>query len=316
MAETTIDQTNFHFSNQKGLYHGKVRDVYDFGDSLLFIATDRYSAFDRNLALIPHKGQLVTAISRWWFDKTSHIIKNHVTDYPDVHATLGKKYKVVPVEIVIRGYITGVTATSLWHNYSQGQRNFGEFTLPDGLHKNQKLPNAVLTPTTKFEKHDRPLTPQEAIDEDLIGATLWEQAKKIALDLFAFGQKTAETKGLILVDTKYEFGTDEQGNLVLIDEIHTPDSSRYWLADSYKASLAKNVEPDNYDKEYLRLWYKARFDPYKDKTAPNISVKIINELSGRYVEVYERLSGKKFKPSYESLVQIEANVTKALGKKS
>jgi len=316
MAEPTIDQTDFHFPGQKGLYHGKVRDVYDFGESLLFIATDRYSAFDRNLALIPHKGQLVTAISRWWFDKTSHIIKNHVTGYLDAHATLGKKYKVMPIEMVVRGYITGVTATSLWHNYSQGQRDFGEFTLPDGLQKNQKLSKPVLTPTSKFEEHDRPLTPREAVDEGLIDVKLWNQAKKIALELFTFGQKTAKAKGLILVDTKYEFGTDDKGNLVLIDEIHTPDSSRYWLADSYKTNLAKNEEPDNYDKEYLRLWYKSRFDPYKDKTAPKAPTKIINELSKRYVEVYERLCGKKFKPADRSLAQIEANLTKALGNKS
>lgn len=311
-----LEETNFKLPNQTGLYHGKVRDVYDLGDSLLFVATDRYSAFDRNLALVPNKGQLVTAVSRWWFEQTSHITKNHVKSYPDPNVTWGNKYKVIPIEMVVRGYITGVTNTSLWHTYSNGQRDFGIFTLPEGLKKNQKLPEPVLTPTTKFEKHDRPLTPEEAVKEGLLSKEQWDSLQKIALELFTFGQKKAEEKGLILVDTKYEFGEDEQGNIVLIDEIHTPDSSRYWFVDTYQEKLDKGEEPDNYDKEFLRLWYKEHGDPYDDsKDLPEAPTEIIEELSRRYVYVYEKLSGQKFESALgdgDLAGRIEANIKKAL----
>lgn len=313
---TTIDTTDFKFPGQVSLYHGKVRDVYDLGDSLMFVATDRYSAFDRNLALVPEKGQLVTSISRWWFEQTESIIKNHVKGYPDPNVTWGKKYKVIPIEMVVRGYMTGVTVTSLWHTYSSGQRDYGNFVLPDGLEKNHKLPKPVITPTTKFEAHDRPLTPEEAVKEGLVDALVWEKVQDIALALFTFGQKTALSKGLILVDTKYEFGMDENSNIVLIDEIHTPDSSRYWLADAYEKSLAEKKEPDNYDKEYLRLWFKNQGDPYKDKTMPDVPADIIDELSRRYIHVFEALSGEKFAKADESdvLKRIEASIVKNLEK--
>ncbi len=313
MGNKIISSTDFHFPGQASVHHGKVRDVYDFSDSLMLIATDRYSAFDRNLALVSHKGELLTAISRWWFEQTAPIINNHIKSYPDPNVVWCKKYKVLPIEMVVRGYITGVTNTSLWHNYNQGQRDFGNFTLPEGLHKNQKLPTPVLTPTTKFEEHDRPLSPQEAVDEGLVDAKLWQDVQAVALKLFRFGQKTAASRGLILVDTKYEFGLDEKNNLVLIDEIHTPDSSRYWRQDNYQAQINKGQEPDNYDKEFLRLWFKARFDPYKDKAAPKPSTSVINELANRYVYIYEHLTGQKFTPSGEEpLGRIEANVLRAL----
>lgn len=308
-----IDTTNFHFPGQKAVYNGKVRDVYDLGDSLLLVATDRYSAFDRNLALIEHKGELLTAISRWWFEQTQPIIQNHIIGYPDPNVAWCKKYKVVPIEMIVRGYISGVTNTSLWHNYSQGQRDFGDFVLPEGMHKNQKLPTPVLTPTTKFEKHDRPLTPKEAVAEGLIDADIWEQVQSAALKLFTFGQKTAEAKGLILVDTKYEFGLDDNGKVVLIDEIHTPDSSRYWLKDTYQERIDNGEEPDNYDKEFLRLWYKTRFDPYKDDVAPEPTAEILDELARRYIYVYEQLTGQKFVPATgDALSRINTNVRKVL----
>jgi phosphoribosylaminoimidazole-succinocarboxamide synthase len=316
MGDRVITGTDFNFPGQKNVYHGKVRDVYDLGESLLLVATDRYSAFDRNLAVIAHKGELLTAISQWWFEQTRFITKNHIKSYPDPNVAWCHKYKVIPVEMVVRGYITGVTNTSLWLNYSEGQRDFGDFKLPDGLSKNQKLPTPVLTPTTKFEKHDRPLMPKEAIKEGLISNELWNSLQNLSLELFNFGQKTAEAKGLILVDTKYEFGLDEQNNVVLIDEIHTPDSSRYWRADSYKQQIDKGQEPDNYDKEFLRLWYKSRFDPYKDKDAPKPSFATLNELVNRYTFIYERLSGITFTPdtSKDPLARIKSNVLKALAK--
>lgn len=317
MTGQLLKTTDFSFPSQVGLYHGKVRDVYDLGTSLVFVATDRYTAFDiHNLALVPHKGELVTAISHWWFDQTQHIIKNHVKSYPDPNVTWGEKYKVIPIEMVMRGYITGVTATSLWNTYSGGQRDFGNFTLPDGLQKNQKLPEPVATPTTKFEKHDRPLTPQEAVQEGLIDAKVWDQLQNLALRLFKFGQQKAAEKGLILVDTKYEFGTDEEGNIVLIDEIHTPDSSRYWRADSYEASLASGREPDNYDKEFLRLWFKQRSDPYKDNKLPTPPEEVLSEMTSRYIYVYEKLTGSPFlaAPADDDITKrIETNVLKALG---
>lgn len=311
-----LSSTNYKLPGQKAVYHGKVRDVYDMGDTLLFVTTDRYSAFDRNLALIPNKGALLTAITKWWFEQTKDIVNNHIIGYPDANVIWCKKYKVLPLEVVVRGYITGVTNTSLWHTYKNGQRDYGEFTLPNGLKKNNKLPKPVLTPTTKFESHDRNLTPEEAVKEGLIDKKVWQDVQKIALKLFTFGQEIAFKKGLILVDTKYEFGIDKNNNIVLIDEIHTPDSSRYWLASSYKERLENNLEPENYDKEYLRLWFKNKFDPYADKNAPVVPKDVIEELEKRYAFVYKQLSGKTFIPPKRNIISkdIEQNIIKALKK--
>lgn len=313
-----ISTTDFNFPGQNSVYHGKVRDVYDFHDSLLFVASDRYSAFDRILTEVPNKGQLLTATSKWWFEQTTSIVPNHIISYPDPNVAWGKKYKVIPIEMIVRGFITGVTNTSLWHTYSEGQRDYGDFTLPDGLQKNDPLPHPVLTPTTKFEEHDRNLTPAGAVAEGLIEAETWQQLQKIALELFNFGQKTAAEKGLILVDTKYEFGQDEDGNIVLIDEIHTQDSSRYWRASSYQASIAAGQEPENYDKEYLRIWYKNHFDPYSDADVPEIPAEIIKELEKRYIYVYEQLTGQTFVPAdtTDPIKRIEDNVLKALKEKT
>ncbi len=306
-----IDTTDFNFPGQKNVYHGKVRDVYDFDDHLLMVASDRYSAFDRVLALIPHKGELLTATSRWWFDQTKHIVSNHTEAFPDPNAMYCKKYSVIGIEMIVRGYITGVTNTSLWHTYSAGQRDYGVFTLPDGLKKNDPLPNPVLTPTTKFEAHDRNLTPEEAVKEGLLDAATWQELSRIALELFSFGQKTAAEKGLLLVDTKYEFGLDTDGNIILIDEIHTQDSSRYWLQETYQERIDAGQEPDNYDKEYLRLWFKDQFDPYADTPAPEVPAEKVAELTRRYTYVYEQLSGQTFVPSddQDALARIEKNVT-------
>lgn len=309
-----LSSTNYQLPGQKAVYHGKVRDVYDMGDTLLFVTTDRYSAFDRNLAVIPNKGALLSSITKWWFEQTKNIVNNHIISYPDANVIWCKKYKVLPLEVVVRGYITGVTNTSLWQTYDNGQRNYGEFMLPDGLKKNDELPHPVLTPTTKFEKHDRNLTPEEAVKEGLIDNKIWQDVQKIALKLFTFGQNIASKKGLILVDTKYEFGIDKDNSIVLIDEIHTPDSSRYWLANSYKERLQQNLEPENYDKEYLRLWFRDKFNPYKDKDAPVVPQKVINELEKRYKFVYKQLTGKTFIPPTRNNINkdIEQNILKAL----
>ncbi len=225
-----LEKTTFKNLGEK--YTGKVRDVYVQGDKIILISTDRYSAFDRNLALIPCKGQVLTQVSRFWFENTSNIVKNHVLDFPDPNVVVGKKCKVIPIEMVVRGYITGVTGTALWTLYSNGQRDFGDFTLPEGMKKNQKLEKPVLTPTTKAEDHDRPLTTADILKEEIVSKELWEKMSSTTLKLFQRGQEIALQHGLILVDTKYEFGLDENEELTLVDEIHTPDSSRYWQAGS------------------------------------------------------------------------------------
>jgi phosphoribosylaminoimidazole-succinocarboxamide synthase len=315
MSDAILEGTDFQLPGCRTVYHGKVRDVYDFDDRLMLVASDRYSAFDRILAAIPNKGALLTATSRWWFEQTAAIVPNHIISYPDPNVMECRKLERVPLEMVVRGYITGVTNTSLWHTYSEGQRDYGTFTLPEGLHKNDKLPEPVLTPTTKFEKHDRNLTPDEAVTEGLLHPDTWDTVSRIALELFTFGQKKAAEKGLLLVDTKYEFGVDADGRIVLIDEIHTQDSSRYWLGETYAACIAAGEEPDNYDKEFLRLWYKERFDPYTEGSAPpTVPDDIIAELERRYQFVYESLSGEKFAPSEDGDIarRIETNLTKRL----
>jgi phosphoribosylaminoimidazole-succinocarboxamide synthase len=272
---------------------GKVRDIYDRGDKLILIATDRHSSFDRIIAHIPWKGQVLNQVSNWWFAKTKDIIGNHVLAIPDPNATVAKKVKVVPVEAVMRGYLTGVTDTSIWTRYSAGQRAFGGLVLPDGMKKNERLPGPIFDPTTKEETHDRALTPSAMIAEGFITVELFERVKKAALAIFARGQEIAARQGLILVDTKYEFGLDENDELVLIDEIHTPDSSRYWQLASYLERFEKGEEPQYFDKEFLRLWFKDNCDPYKDEKLPAAPAELVAELSRRYIQMYEQLTGEK-----------------------
>jgi len=276
-------------------YIGKVRDVYSQDDKIILISTDRYSAFDRNLALVPCKGQVLTQVSRFWFENTSDIVKNHVLDFPDPNVVVGKKCKIIPIEMVVRGYITGVTGTSLWTLYNKGQRNFGDFVLPDGMKKNQKLDKPVLTPTTKSSEHDRPLSTADILKEKIVREDLWLKLSETAIRLFQRGQEIALARGLILVDTKYEFGLDENGELTLVDEIHTPDSSRYWQAHSYKERIEQGLEPENFDKEFLRLWFKEHCDPYNDKILPEAPALMVTELSRRYIQIFEQITGAKFK---------------------
>lgn len=287
-----LKETNFENLGEK--YVGKVRDVYQQKDKVILISTDRYSAFDRNLALIPCKGQVLTEVSKFWFENTGDIVKNHVLDFPDPNVVVAKKCKVLPIEMVLRAYITGVTGTSLWTLYKGGMRNFGDFTLPDGMYKNQKLDHAVITPTTKFEEHDRPLSSKDIIDSGYMTKEQWDKVSDIALKLFERGQEIALKRGLILVDCKYEFGLDENNEIILIDEIHTPDSSRYWQALTYKERISAGLEPENFDKEFLRLWFKDNCDPYKDKTLPEAPAEMVTELSRRYVKICEQITGKPF----------------------
>lgn len=291
MTEVLRD-TNFDFLGPKKT--GKVRDIYDQGDKLILITTDRHSSFDRIIAHIPWKGQVLNQVSAWWFDQTKDIVPNHVLETPDPNVTVARKYTMVPVEAVMRGYLTGVTDTSIWTRYSAGKRDFGGLVLPDGMKKNEKLPKAIFDPTTKEDAHDRSLTPAEMISEGFITAELFDLVKETALALFARGQEIAAKRGLILVDTKYEFGTDESGELVLIDEIHTPDSSRYWQIEGYTERMVKGEEPKSFDKEFLRLWFKQNCDPYKDATLPEAPADLVEELSRRYIQMYEQITGKVF----------------------
>lgn len=275
-------------------YRGKVRDTYDLGDKLLLITTDRQSAFDRVLANVPFKGQVLNLASAWWFEKTQHIVPNHVIAIPDPNVTIAKKCKVFPIEFVMRGFITGTTNTSLWTQYQKGVRNYCGNVLPEGLRKNQRLEKPLLTPTTKEEKHDRPISPKEIISEGWMTESDWLECSRIAMELFEFGVQTALKHGLILVDTKYEMGKDADGNIILIDEIHTPDSSRYWLANSFEERFANHQEPENIDKEFLRLWFTRNCDPYADAPLPKAPDELITTLSSRYIQLYEMITGSSF----------------------
>tara|TARA_B110000116_G_scaffold75440_1_gene65513 strand:- start:1284 stop:2270 length:987 start_codon:yes stop_codon:yes gene_type:complete len=287
---------------------GKVRDQYDLKELLALITTDRQSAFDRVLAAIPFKGQVLNLTSAWWFDQTKHIIGNHVVNVADPNVIIAKKCKVFPIEFVVRGFITGSTSTSLWTVYNNGDREYCGNKLPEGLKKNEKLKKNMLTPTTKEEHHDRPISPEEIVSENWMTQEDWDYCSQKALELFEFGQKKAEESGLVLVDTKYEMGKDEGGNILLIDEIHTPDSSRYWIAETYEERMSNGQEPQNIDKEFLRLWFVDNCDPYNDKEIPPAPNDLVIELSSRYIYLYETITGSVFPfPDHGKTVQGRIN---------
>ncbi len=273
---------------------GKVRDQYDLGNKVALITTDRQSAFDRVLASVPFKGQVLNLTSAWWFEQTKDIIPNHVIDIPDPNVTLAKKCVVFPIEFVVRGYITGSTSTALWTVYNNGDREYCGNTLPEGLVKNQKLEANMLTPTTKEEHHDRPIAPDEIVSEGWMTKKDWDYCSYKAQELFSFGQKKAAENGMILVDTKYEMGRDADGTIRLIDEIHTPDSSRYWIAETYDERMAVGENPQNIDKEFLRLWFVDNCDPYNDETLPDAPEELVAELASRYIYLYETIAGVAF----------------------
>ncbi len=283
-------------------YPGKVRDTYDLGDGrLLLITTDRQSGFDRMLGAVPFKGQVLNRTSLYWFEATKGMIENHVLSSPHANVVIAQKCRVLPIEFVVRGYLTGSTDTSIWTQYQKGMRSFDGQLLPDGMKKNQPLRENILTPTTKEAKHDRPITAAEIIAEGWLTAAEWEFCSAKALELFAFGQKVAADRGLILVDTKYEFGVAPNGQILLIDEVHTPDSSRYWLADSYDERVAAGQEPNMIDKEFFRLWFRERCDPYKDAELPVPPDELIAELASRYVQLFERITDNSFVPDMRPL---------------
>jgi phosphoribosylaminoimidazole-succinocarboxamide synthase len=307
-ADNCLEDTSF--LNLPNPRRGKVRDSYDLGDRIVLITTDRQSAFDRVLASIPFKGQVLNQVSAFWFEKTSDIVANHVLDIPDPNVTVGKKCTVFPIEFVMRGYLTGSTSTSAWTQYDKGIRDICGNILPDGMVKNQPFDTPILTPTTKAEDHDESISAKQIVEQGIIDAETWDKLSSIAFALFKRGQKIARDNGLILVDTKYELGRDESGQIVLIDEIHTPDSSRYWIADSYEQRLAEGKEPENIDKEFLRLWFKDHCDPYNDEMLPPAPEELVVELSSRYIKLFEMITGQEF--SVESDMPIEDRIQKNL----
>jgi phosphoribosylaminoimidazole-succinocarboxamide synthase len=298
-------------------YAGKVRDNYDLADGRrIIIATDRLSAFDRILTAIPLKGQVLTQIARFWFDRTCDICPNHVIEYPDPNVLVCRRLTILPVEIVVRDYLTGTTATSIWPMYKAGRRELYGIRFPDDLRENQRLPQTIITPTTKARDgaHDEPLTAAEIVGRGLLSAAQWEEASRLALALFGRGRALARERGLILVDTKYEFGFDKSGDIVLADEIHTPDSSRYWLADSYPARFAAGEWPESFDKDFVRNWVAARCDPYRDPL-PAIPPEIVLEAARIYIEAGETITGERFmlpRPGLPVLDRIRGNLQRYL----
>jgi phosphoribosylaminoimidazole-succinocarboxamide synthase len=267
---------------------GKVRDIYTLDDKRLLITTDRISAFDRILGLIPYKGQVLNQLSAWWFEQTADIVENHMISLPDPNVMLVKEAKTLPIEVVVRGYITGVTSTSLWTMYAAGEREPYGIRLPDGLKKNDKLPEPIITPTTKAEHgHDEAITSQQIVEQGLVNADIWAEVQEKAIAVFKRGQALADKAGLILVDTKYEFGLID-GKVALIDEIHTPDSSRYWTKASYAAG-----SPENISKEFLREWFKAQGYTGEGEI-PQMPAEFVAEVAARYIEVYETITGQAF----------------------
>lgn len=290
-----LDKTDFPQLGER--YDGKVRDVYldkAHGRRIL-ITTDRVSAFDHILGLIPYKGQALNQLAGWWFEQTADIVPNHVIDIPDPNVTIGREAEPIPIEVVVRGYITGVTKTSLWYQYSNGNRSPYGIDLPDGMQKYDQLPQPIITPTTKAAQgeHDMPVTREEILEQQIVPTARWEEIETVAIALFKRGQAIAAKAGLILVDTKYEIGLID-GQLTLIDEIHTPDSSRYWIAESWgKDGDGANKEPENFDKEFLRKWYAAQ--GYRgDGIPPQMPDLFRATVAGRYIEAYEKLTGKMF----------------------
>lgn len=281
-----------------GHYKGKVRENYDLADGRrIIIATDRLSAFDIILTSIPFKGEILTQTARYWFEETADVCPNHVLEYPDPNVVVGTRLDILPVEIVVRGYLAGTTSTSILTRYKRGERDMYGIRLPDGLRDNEKLAEPVITPTSKAANggHDEPLSRAEILDQGLLTEAQWDTVSGYALKLFARGQARAAERGLILADTKYEFGTDKNGTIILADEIHTPDSSRYWIAGSYEQALANGTRPESFDKDFIRSWVAARCDPYKDPV-PKIPDEIVEQASRVYVQAYQAITGKEFLP--------------------
>ena len=293
LLPNALKETNLPLPNKTS---GKVRDWYDLPDGKrLIVTTDRLSAFDKILASVPYKGQVLNQLSAWWFEQTKDIIPNHIVALPDPNAAMVNVAEPFLVEVIVRGYITGVTATALWYRYSLGERNIYGYDFPEGLQKNATLPEPIITPTTKggATGHDERLTCAEVVEKGLLDKQTWDQVQAAALAIFKRGQEIANKAGMILVDTKYEFGRAADGSVLLIDEVHTPDSSRFWKADTYEELFTAGEAPENFDKEFVRIAYAQK--GYRgDGDAPSMPVELWSSASERYITIYELLTGKTF----------------------
>ncbi len=294
---TAIGETNFPPLGE--LRRGKVRDIYDGSEGMFLVATDRVSAFDRVITTIPFKGFILTAVAKFWFERTTHIVKNHLIDVPHPNIMRVKKLKPFEVEMVVRGYITGVTSTSLWTLYHAGGRVIAGNKLLEGLRKNQQLPEPIVTPSTKAAAgmHDETVSPEELVCRGVLPEVVYKNLSRISIDLFDFGTKWCRRQNLILVDTKYEFGLDNEGEVTLMDEIHTPDSSRFWDATSYEENFAAGRDPVEFDKEYIRRWLQNEGFSGDPPTVPD-EVRV--EAALKYIDAYEKITGTTFTPPYDN----------------
>jgi phosphoribosylaminoimidazole-succinocarboxamide synthase len=271
------------------LYTGKARDVIDLGEEILITVTDRISAFDRVLALIPSKGEILSRVSLWWFDRTRDVCPNHIKAVLSARTTVVRKVKIIPIEVVVRGYLTG----SAWRDYSAGKAVSG-VRLPPGLRKDQAFETPLITPSTKEASgHDQPVSEQEIVERGIVSGDLWSKVREKAVALFRRASEIAASRGLILVDTKYEFGLLPGGELVIADELHTPDSSRYWYAAAYQENFQAGGGQRQLDKEYFREWLIAQ-GYMGDGQAPFIPDSVREGVSRRYIEAYEAIIGEKF----------------------
>ncbi len=284
-----------------GRQSGKVRESWPLtGDQRLLVTTDRLSAFDRVIGTVTHKGQVLNQLAAWWFEQTSDIVANHVVSLPDPNALIAVDAKPLPVEVIVRGRLTGSTSTSVLPRYLAGERRLYGYDLPDGLEPHGPLPTPLITPTTKAEKggHDEPVTCDEVTELGLVESALWDQVQDAAMALFMRGTEVAAEAGFVLADTKYEFGLDPAGGLVVIDEMHTPDSSRFWLESTLADRLADGKTPESFDKEPVRLALRA-VGYTGDGSPPQMDDEVWESASARYVEIYERLTGENFVPGQQ-----------------
>lgn len=309
-AELNNTMEDTDFADMPAIEKGKVRDWLKQGNKRVLVATDRISAFDCVLGTIPFKGQVLNQLAAFWFDLTKGIVPNHVVDVPDPNVMVVNECEQLPLEFVVRGYITGVTKTSAWYNYENGVRDFCGNKLPDGLIKNQKLDKPILTPTTKHEKHDRPISKDEAISEGLIDSKTFDEAARICFKLYDCAVEHAEFRGLIFVDTKYEIGR-LNGELVVSDEVNTPDSSRYWFKDTYAELFAAGEEQRKLDKEYVREWLAAQ-GFRGDGAPPRLTDDVRVEASKRYIQAYEIITGKEFTFTDEPVRERVGKILKSL----
>lgn len=300
LCERTLIRTNFSELGRR--VEGKVRDNYVGEDQRTIVVTDRVSCFDVVVGTIPLKGQVLNQLAAFWFEKTEDLVPNHLISVPDPNVSVVRECEILPVEFVYRGYLTGVTSTSIWYAYSRGAEVYCGHKLPKGMRKHQKLPEPLLTPTTKAPKggHDELTSREQIIERGIMSEERFDAIAELGASLFAAGQKWAESRGLILVDTKYEMGITPDGEVLVADEIHTPDSSRYWYRDTYEQAMSQGRDPQALDKEYVRRWLAEEQNYLGDGDPPALTDEVRCEAARRYIEAYERITGTDFVPDLEA----------------